>query len=96
MTDGCCSPQFGVPIEHEARKVIPRDFYDFTHILASDNSNLENLLRIKPSDSTAEVKLWGSYLDGEPIADPYYGGIVSWYRTVCHGHPTLNPVVERI
>lgn len=87
--DGC-SPQFGVPIEHEARKVILRDFYDFTHILASDNSNLENLLRIKPSDSTAEVKLWGSYLDGEPIADPYYGGIVSWYRTVCHWHPTLT------
>jgi len=67
--------KFGVPIEHEARKVTQSDFHNFTHILASDNSNLENLLRIKPSNSTAEVKLWGSYLDGKPIADPYYGGI---------------------
>jgi len=71
------SPQFGVPIEHEARKVTQSDFYNFTHILASDKSNLEKLLRKKPSDSTTEVKLWGSYVDGKPIADPYYGGIVS-------------------
>jgi len=67
--------KFGVPISHEARQVSQRDFYNFTHILASDNSNLASLLRNKPSDSTAEVKLWGSYLDGKPIADPYYGGI---------------------
>jgi len=69
------SPQFGVPIEHEARKVNQRDFYNFTHILASDKANLDSLLRMKPSDSTAEVKLWGSYLDDKPIADPYYGSI---------------------
>ncbi|KAI9513042.1 phosphotyrosine protein phosphatase [Russula earlei] len=67
--------KFGVPISHEARQVRQRDFYDFTHILASDKSNLDNLLRVKPSDSTAEVKLWGSYLDGKPVADPYYGDI---------------------
>lgn len=66
--------KYGVPISHEARQVGQKDFYNFTHILASDVSNLNNLLRIKPGDSTAEVKLWGSYHDGEPIADPYYGG----------------------
>ena len=77
------APQFGVPIEHEARKVTQSDFYNFTHILASDKSNLEKLLRKKPSDSTTEVRLWGSYVDGKPIADPYYGGIVSWNQTVC-------------
>jgi low molecular weight phosphotyrosine protein phosphatase len=75
-------PQFGVPIEHEARKVSQNDFYNFTHILASDKSNLENLLRIKPSNATAEVKLWGSYLDDKPIADPYYGGVVSRNKSV--------------
>lgn len=72
-------PQYGISIDHEARQVNQRDFYNFTHILASDESNLNNLLRIKPGDSTAEVKLWGSYLDGQPIADPYYGGAVSWH-----------------
>lgn len=78
------SPQFGVPIEHEARKVNQRDFYNFTHILASDKANLDSLLRMKPSDSTAEVKLWGSYLDDKPIADPYYGSIVSCDGTMLH------------
>ena len=74
------SPQYGIPIAHESRKVTQSDFYNFTHILASDESNLNNLTRIKPGDSTAEVKLWGSYLDGESIADPYYGGVVCWHR----------------
>jgi low molecular weight phosphotyrosine protein phosphatase len=66
-----------VAISHSARKVQPEDFKDFTHILASDESNLQNLLRMKPGYATAEVKLWGSYDDGKPIADPYYGGMVS-------------------
>lgn len=55
------------------------DFYSFTHILAADTSNLNDLLRKKPDDATAEVKLWGSYLDdNKSIPDPYYGGIVSF------------------
>ena len=72
------STQFGVPISHEARQVCEKDFYSFTHILAADTSNLNNLLRKKPDDATAEVKLWGSYLDNKSIPDPYYGGIVSF------------------
>ena len=66
-----------MPIEHEARQVHRQDFYTFTHLLASDENNLRNLNSIKPKDATADVKLWGSYLDGKPIADPYYGGMVS-------------------
>ncbi|THH34150.1 hypothetical protein EUX98_g177 [Antrodiella citrinella] len=64
-----------VPINHEARQVTAEDFRTFTHILASDESNLRNLERMKPSDATAEVRLFGSYVDGKQIADPYYGGI---------------------
>jgi low molecular weight phosphotyrosine protein phosphatase len=73
--------KYGVPISHESRQVIQEDFYKFTHILASDNSNLNDLLRKKPGDSTVEVKLWGSCLDGEPIADPYYGGVKGFEDT---------------
>ncbi|KAI0271404.1 phosphotyrosine protein phosphatase I superfamily [Gloeopeniophorella convolvens] len=73
--------KYGVPISCEARQVSQEDFYNFTHILASDASNLSNLLRIKPQDATAEVKLWGSYLDNKPIADPYYGGIKGFEAT---------------
>lgn len=71
------SEQHGVPISHAARQVKPADFQKFTHILAADESNLRNLERIRPRNSSAEVKLWGSYLDDKPIADPYYGGMVS-------------------
>lgn len=52
------------------------DFDRFTHILTADESNLRDLTRIKPKNSTAELHMWGSYLDNKPIADPYYGGIV--------------------
>ncbi|KAI0348520.1 phosphotyrosine protein phosphatase [Trametopsis cervina] len=64
-----------VPIEHEARQVSTQDFHTFTYILASDESNLRNLERVRPANSKAIVKLWGSFVDNKPIADPYYGGI---------------------
>ncbi|PIL31559.1 hypothetical protein GSI_06261 [Ganoderma sinense ZZ0214-1] len=63
-----------VPIKHAGRQVQQSDFKRFTHILASDESNLRNLERVKPHDATAEIRLWGSYLDNKPIPDPYYGG----------------------
>lgn len=69
--------KYNIRISHEARQVKPQDFRTFTYILASDSMNLANLERIKPTDSTAIVKLWGVYDDGKPIEDPYYGGVVS-------------------
>ncbi|KAJ3734687.1 phosphotyrosine protein phosphatase [Lentinula guzmanii] len=64
-----------IPIEHSARQIQTSDFTHFTHILAADESNLRNLERVKPKNSTAQICLWGSYLDNKPIADPYYGGM---------------------
>jgi len=52
------------------------DFLKFTHILASDENNLRNLQSAKPPNATASVRLWGSYDDGKPIPDPYYGSAV--------------------
>ncbi|TEB38998.1 phosphotyrosine protein phosphatase [Coprinellus micaceus] len=63
----------GVPIDSLARQVSTSDFTGFTHILASDVNNLKNLQTIRPSNATAEVRLWGSYLDDKSIPDPYYG-----------------------
>jgi low molecular weight phosphotyrosine protein phosphatase len=56
--------------------VAKSDFTQFTHILASDENNFKNLISIKPENATAEVRLWGSYLDGKSIPDPYYGRTV--------------------
>ncbi|KAF5375168.1 hypothetical protein D9758_000424 [Tetrapyrgos nigripes] len=64
-----------IPIEHSARQINTSDFTKFTHILASDESNLRTLKSMKPKNATAEVRLFGSYLDNKPIADPYYGGL---------------------
>lgn len=51
------------------------DFRKFTYILASDQSNLRTL-EARSQGGNAIVKLFGSFDDGQPIADPYYGGIV--------------------
>ncbi|KZT72786.1 LMWPc-domain-containing protein [Daedalea quercina L-15889] len=63
-----------VPIQHSARQVTGEDYRHFTHILAADEANLRSLEQKKPRNATAEIRLWGSYLDNEPIQDPYYGG----------------------
>ncbi|KAB5594413.1 Low molecular weight phosphotyrosine protein phosphatase [Ceratobasidium theobromae] len=66
---------YSVPIDHRARAVESADFKKFDYILASDGANLSNLKSMAPKDSTATIMLFGSFDDGKPIADPYYGGI---------------------
>ncbi|KAJ7071171.1 phosphotyrosine protein phosphatase [Mycena amicta] len=56
------------------------DFIEFTHILASDDSNLRDIKRVMPPNATAEVRLWGSYLDGNSIPDPWYGSLSGFER----------------
>lgn len=72
--------EHNVPINHSARQVRQSDFNDFQYILAADESNLWELQAIRPLSSTAELHLWGSYLDNKPIPDPYYGGITGFQR----------------
>jgi low molecular weight phosphotyrosine protein phosphatase len=69
--------QHRIPISHKARRLSTSDFTRFTHILAADGSNLRELQRRMPSNATADIRLWGSYLDNQPIPDPYYDGTVS-------------------
>ncbi|KAI0788524.1 phosphotyrosine protein phosphatase [Abortiporus biennis] len=66
--------KYQIAINHHARQVTQSDFKTFSHILASDEANLRNLHNMKPRNATAEVRLWGSYLDDKAIEDPYYGG----------------------
>jgi len=86
----------GVPIEHLARVVIPNDFISFDYILASDDQNLTNLQRMAPKGSKAKVTLFGSFDDGKPIQDPYYGGMGGFERTyeqcVRYSHAFFNHI----
>ncbi|AVX02897.1 protein-tyrosine-phosphatase [Maritalea myrionectae] len=59
-----------------ARQVEPDDFYRYDLILAMDRSNLKNLKKLAPKDSTAQVELFLPYGDSatEEVPDPYFGG----------------------
>jgi len=70
-----------IPISHQSRKLTSSDFTEFTHILASDESNLRDIKRVMSSNSTADIRLWGSYLDGKSIPDPWYGGLSGFEST---------------
>jgi low molecular weight phosphotyrosine protein phosphatase len=75
---------------HAARKFNPSsDFANFEYILAMDNDNLEDLLRLRQRElkkaenegKVGKVMLFGDFGGkarrggrGEEVADPYYGG----------------------
>lgn len=65
--------KYGVPVESRAQQVDPSDFDSFDYILAMDTSNLQDLNRIRPPQSKAQVKLFGEFGDGQIVKDPYYG-----------------------
>ena len=59
-----------------ARQVTAEDFRRFTHILALDHDNLQNLRALRPADGTAKVGLLLDHaegFEGRAVADPYYG-----------------------
>jgi len=86
-----------IPIEHLARAVNSRDFFDFHYILAADLQNLSNLARMKPKGSPAIVKLFGEYGDGKVIDDPYYGGMHGFQKAyeqcLSYSHGFLDAVM---
>ncbi|WP_066527951.1 low molecular weight protein-tyrosine-phosphatase [Erythrobacter sp. CCH5-A1] len=67
----------GVDIAGQSARQIERDdFYRFTHIIAMDRANLENLRAKAPRDATARLAMLLDAVEGrrgEPVADPYYG-----------------------
>lgn len=67
-----------VPINHRGQQIKPQHFKEFDYILCMDESNLYNLLKIKPKDSKAKVSLFGAWNNDKSldkiIDDPYYGG----------------------
>lgn len=59
-----------------ARQLSRDDFYDFDLILAADETNLRDALRLRPDDATADLLLMLDLLPGragDSVTDPYYG-----------------------
>jgi len=60
----------GYDLTGTARQVVPDDFDEFDMIVAVDDVNLDELRRIAPTGSTAELRK----LADDDVPDPYYGG----------------------
>ena len=60
---------------YRGRQVKPADFRHFTHIVALDANNLEDLKRLAPQNGTAELSLLLDHAGrpGKSVADPYWG-----------------------
>lgn len=62
--------------QQRARQFSPDDFETFDHILAMDRQNLDDLLRRKPAEARADLRLLRTHdpEGGHDVPDPYYGG----------------------
>jgi protein-tyrosine phosphatase len=67
----------GIELEGEARQVGPEDFERFDLLVAMDQANRDDLLRLAPDEEArAKVRLLRELGEGleEDVPDPYYGG----------------------
>ncbi len=60
----------------KSRKVVVEDFSKFDYVIAMDQSNLDDLLKLCPESLKYKVSLMLSYTDAnfDEVPDPYYGG----------------------
>ena len=61
----------------KARKVGAADFRDFDYIFAMDKQNLAYLKALRPTEATAETRLFLDFsrrFSEREVPDPYYGG----------------------
>lgn len=61
----------------KARKVVSEDFEKFDLILAMDEKNMQDLLKVAPENLQYKVQLFLDYaenFDDTEVPDPYYGG----------------------
>ena len=68
----------GIDVGGRARRVAPGDFEHFDYMIAMDRSNMNQLLRLAPDEtSESKVSLFRSYDPDSPpdadVPDPYYG-----------------------
>lgn len=68
----------GVPTGGQARQFVKKDFAEFDLILAMDEENQRNILRLaKSAEDREKVKLFLAFskkYSQQSVPDPYYGG----------------------
>ena len=84
---------------YRARQVETADFRRFTHIFALDHENLAELKRRAPADTTAALGLLLDLvkgLEGQPVADPYFGGEEGFHTTWQQVDRAAQALIERL
>ncbi len=64
-------------LDHRARQLRADDFHHFDHILVMDDSNLQDVLAVKPDNSVARIRKMREHdhlHPGADVPDPWYGG----------------------
>jgi protein-tyrosine phosphatase len=84
---------------YRARQVEPDDFARYSHIFALDQANLASLRRIAPPTASAQLSLLLDLVDGlegQSVADPYYGGADGFERTWKQVDAAAAALVKRL
>lgn len=83
---------------YKARQVTARDFMTFTHVLALDTANLDDLRRLMPTDARAHLSLLMDMVpgrEGTSVIDPYYGEPEGFEETWADVSAAARALVER-
>jgi len=75
----------GIDLTSVSRQVRPSDFHDFDYIVAMDDDNMTDLLRIKPSGGKASLHKMTDFCktgNHHCVPDPYYGGADGFERVL--------------
>ncbi|QDH35147.1 low molecular weight phosphotyrosine protein phosphatase [Porphyrobacter sp. YT40] len=90
----------GIDIAGQAARQVERDdFYRFSHIIAMDRANLEELRTRAPRDATARLAMLMDAVEGErgqPVADPYYGDDAAFEAAWQHINRGVDGWVEKL
>lgn len=84
---------------YRARQVSVADFGRFTHILALDRTNLDDLRAIAPADATARLSLLLDYvpgMEGRSVADPYFGPDTGFAETWREVNQAADALVRKL
>jgi protein-tyrosine phosphatase len=82
-----------------SRKLALADFQRFDVILAMDNSNMAELLRICPSEHTRKIGFFLAGTNGQPpieVPDPYYGNQHGFERVMDLCELGARALIERL
>lgn len=84
---------------YRARQVRAEDFDRFTHVFALDRENLANLRRLAPAGHSARLGLLMDVvpgMEGQPVADPYFGGDEGFETTWGEVDAAAQALVEQL